>query len=218
VRLEANIVDLTAKDRAFRFGSGSVSLDLVATVGERWRRSFERLVTPADLARWLAEAGLIESVAAASERHLLTARRLRCAIFQAVMAAMADRSIPRSALNELNHLAAGPASTLQLRPNGTVRRESAEPIDAALADIARDAITLLANSDRSRLRECANAECSRLFVDRSPPGRRRWCQSNRCGNQAKTAAYRRRVARLRTAWDQTRAARPTADSQHALAR
>ena len=45
----------------FRFTSGRLCLAFCATVGERWRRSFERLRTPADLTRWLVEAGLADA-------------------------------------------------------------------------------------------------------------------------------------------------------------
>jgi predicted RNA-binding Zn ribbon-like protein len=31
-----------------------------------------------------------------------------------------------------------------------------------------------------------------MFIDRSRPGRRRWCSMERCGNRDKTARYRQR--------------------------
>ena len=40
----------------------------------------------------------------------------------------------------------------------------------------------------ARVRTCAG--CSLLFIDRSRPGRRRWCSMDRCGNRDKTARYR----------------------------
>lgn len=61
--------------------------------------------------------------------------------------------------------------------------------ESALAQIACDAIDLLSGSDLARVRRCAG--CSLLFLDRSPPGRRRWCSMDSCGNREKTARYRR---------------------------
>ncbi len=40
----------------FIFRSGWLCLQFCATVGERWRRGFERLLTPAHLTRWYAKA------------------------------------------------------------------------------------------------------------------------------------------------------------------
>jgi predicted RNA-binding Zn ribbon-like protein len=75
------------------------------------------------------------------------------------------------------------------------RRWTAErPVMAGLALIAREAAELLSGADRARIRECAAAPaCSRLYVDRSRAYRRRWCQMEWCGSQAKMDAYRRRV-------------------------
>jgi predicted RNA-binding Zn ribbon-like protein len=46
--------------------------------------------------------------------------------------------------------------------------------------------------DGERLRRCDGARCTRLFVDRSRDGRRRWCEMKGCGDRAKAAAYRQR--------------------------
>ena len=56
----AIIHSLPPEELRFHWKSGRLSLDFVATVGERWRRSFERLLGPEDLARWLVESGLLE--------------------------------------------------------------------------------------------------------------------------------------------------------------
>src|SRR5215472_815344 len=51
----AIIHDLPPDELLFHWKGGRVCLDFVATVGERWRRSFERLRGREDLARWLVE-------------------------------------------------------------------------------------------------------------------------------------------------------------------
>jgi len=68
-------------------------------------------------------------------------------------------------------------------------------VDQALAHIAREGIALLTGPLRGRVRECAAPDCQLLFVDTSRPGRRQWCSMARCGNIAKTRAYRGRTAR-----------------------
>jgi len=66
-------------------------------------------------------------------------------------------------------------------------------VDEALAHIAREGIALLTGPLRGRIRECAADDCQLLFVDTSRPGRRQWCSMARCGNIAKTRAYRGRT-------------------------
>ncbi|MEU6657487.1 CGNR zinc finger domain-containing protein [Streptomyces sp. NPDC046821] len=43
-----------------------------------------------------------------------------------------------------------------------------------------------------QIKECAAPRCTRLYVDRSHRGSRRWCDMTRCGNRAKAAAHRSR--------------------------
>jgi predicted RNA-binding Zn ribbon-like protein len=43
-----------------------------------------------------------------------------------------------------------------------------------------------------RVKICDSDECRWVFYDRSKPGNRRWCSSERCGNREKTRNYRRR--------------------------
>ena len=70
-----------------------------------------------------------------------------------------------------------------------------ERVHAALAVIAREAVELLATPERALIRECSAApECSRIYLDRSPGRRRRWCQMETCGSSAKMRAYRHRRA------------------------
>jgi CGNR zinc finger protein len=47
-------------------------------------------------------------------------------------------------------------------------------------------------TERPRLRACGNRRCGWLFVDRSPNGRRRWCDPKACGNRMKVRRYRAR--------------------------
>ena len=55
-----------------------------------------------------------------------------------------------------------------------------------------DVIELHHGPDRALLRWCADAYCTRPFIDRSRGGRRRWCGMAGCGDRAKAAAYRMR--------------------------
>ena len=66
-------------------------------------------------------------------------------------------------------------------------------LDQARATIAGSFAHFLAADGPDRLRICANDGCRYLFIDRSPAGRRRWCDMRTCGNQAKVARHRARA-------------------------
>jgi predicted RNA-binding Zn ribbon-like protein len=190
--------DLPAEELRFHFEGGRVCMALVATVGERWRRSFERLRTPEDLGRWLVEAGLLQEAPPVRPAELQGARELREAVYRT--ARLAGRGAPDPGDVELlNRWAASPVPAPRLAPDGrSVAWVAGRPVTAALAAVARDAIDLVSGPLARRVRECAAPDCALLFVDASRPGRRRWCSMEACGNRTKTAAYRRRRAAGRT--------------------
>lgn len=184
--------DLPARELRFHFKSGRTCLDLAATVGERWRRSFERLRAPEDLGRWLVQSALLESAPRVSEAELERARTLREAIYRT--AKLAGAGQPASGDIELiNRIAAAPPLAPILSADARqVAWASGRPVAAALSAVARDASDLLSSPLATRVRECAAPDCALLFLDSSRPGRRRWCAMATCGNRAKTKSYRHR--------------------------
>jgi predicted RNA-binding Zn ribbon-like protein len=63
-----------------------------------------------------------------------------------------------------------------------------DPRGSVLAALVR-----LSDSGRlERVKICDSDECRWVFYDRSKPGNRRWCSSDRCGNREKTRTYRNR--------------------------
>jgi predicted RNA-binding Zn ribbon-like protein len=105
------------------------------------------------------------------------------------------------AIATVNAAAARPPLVAQLEASG---QESAwlptADINQVLSTIARDAIELRSTPMRARVKECAGADCTILFLDTSRPGTRRWCSMEVCGNQVKSASLRakRDAARTRT--------------------
>jgi predicted RNA-binding Zn ribbon-like protein len=177
----------------FKFHSGRLSLDLVATLGSRGLLDIERLRDPTDLARWLRHAGLVGASIQARPSDLRDALRLREAINRAVTA-RDDARLPSGALRVLNHWAAEPCLAPQISADRQPRWKSPRTVHLALSTIARDAITLLSGPSSAKIKQCAGAGCTIFFVDESRSGRRRWCSMNDCGNAAKGAAF---VARRR---------------------
>jgi hypothetical protein len=68
----------------------------------------------------------------------------------------------------------------------------------ALGAVQAAAVRLAATGRWRRLKMCPDPECRWVFEDRSRSGRGRWCATERCGNRAKTRAYRERSRRAST--------------------
>jgi predicted RNA-binding Zn ribbon-like protein len=197
VTADATPAALPPGELAFIFRSGRLCLAFCATVGERWRRNFERLRTPGDLARWYAEAGLPDGDAAipVTGTGLERARALREAIYRTAKALTAGHAPAPPDEAVINAAAAAPPPVpLMHRGQALLTVPGPEAESAALSAVARDAIGLFTTPLRERIRECADDQCGLLFLDLSRPGQRRWCASSACGSKARSAAYRQRRA------------------------
>src|SRR5436305_11442340 len=129
--------DLSQEQLRFRWKGSRVCLDFVATVGERWRRSFERLRGPEDLARWLVESGLLEDPPPVSGRQLAAGRDLREAINRLARPGVEPKAGDRT---ELNRWAARAPLAPQLTERDAVSWISKRPVEPASAAIAGDAV------------------------------------------------------------------------------
>lgn len=177
-----------------RFDAGRPCLNLLATIGQRGAAPVERLPAPADLAVWLTAAGLLDAPPPASGRDLEQMRQLRDAVYEVVDAAHRGRTPAPGAIALINTTASHPVPRPELASDGrTATRHSDQPIQAALAVLARDTIALITGPDLPRVRECAAPECRMLFLDTSRGARRRWCSMTRCGNRAKARAHTART-------------------------
>lgn len=193
IRAVTELDGLPAEELTFRFASGRLCLAFCATVGERWRRAFERLRTPEDLSRWLVAAGLSAAPVPVSRGVLRDARELREAVYRLVRSAMAgvDGSEDDRAL--VNAWARRPPIARQIGLDGDAQLWTGRAAGGAgLATVALDAVDLLTSSAIGRVRECAAPDCALLFFDTSRPGRRRWCADRACGAKARSASYRAR--------------------------
>ncbi|QIG46881.1 hypothetical protein G5V57_03445 [Nordella sp. HKS 07] len=188
------MVDIHPSDWKFRFRSGRLCLDFIATVGDRDHMAFDRWQSEADFGRWCMAAGLLPHTITVTSVELDGARRLREALYRLVLAALAQSEPDPADLALLNSAARAAPLVPQLAAiGGPSRWESDTPYDAVLAMVTRDAIELLSGEMMGRVRKCADDHCSVLFLDLSRAGRRRWCAMNGCGNKVKKAAYRKRL-------------------------
>ncbi|MBF6176372.1 CGNR zinc finger domain-containing protein [Nocardia blacklockiae] len=174
----------------FTFVSGNLALDFAGTVNARTTEYLDRLTTPADLARWLREAGVLDAAPDCDETALRRAVEVREAGYRSALAAMHGEPPAPADRTVLNEAARADTPVVTLRADGSIHRTGTVP--AALAAVARSAIELLGGPDRERIRQCGRDTCTRLYVDTSRGGTRRWCDMARCGNRAKSAAFRAR--------------------------
>ncbi|MET7462910.1 ABATE domain-containing protein [Nonomuraea sp. NPDC005501] len=180
---------------SFVFVSGDLALDLAGTL--KWRRSEpeELLRTPADLARWAVEAGVLTEEPALDVADLRRLRALREAVYRLATHGMQGLPWPGDDLRLVNEEAGGTPARMSLTPSGVARTGDA---GAVAADVARSAVRLLGGIDALRVRECGREACTRVFVDRSRAGNRQWCGMEECGNRVKAANYRSRKSRAST--------------------
>jgi predicted RNA-binding Zn ribbon-like protein len=177
---------------------GRPALDFVNTRRERWRGLIECLCSPADLAEWLARAGLLDHPAPASRAGLAAAVELREAIDAGVQAVVAAEAPEPGALAVIDGwLEVGaPRPALLAGAGGVPRleeRPAEDPLEAALGALALDAARMLGRAaERDRVRICGSDTCAARFYDRSPAARRRWCSMALCGNVAKARRHRAR--------------------------
>jgi predicted RNA-binding Zn ribbon-like protein len=158
-----------------RFDAGSLSLNLVATVGRRFANPVERLDSPERLREWLSGVGL-----AGADADLERLRRLREHLDTLFRAALAGGPAPANSVSAVN-AAGGPRLTSDLALAG--------PVEAL---VAADAIRILTGAERGDLRACAADDCRMLYLARGRRARR-WCSSERCGNRSRVAAHRARA-------------------------
>ncbi len=160
------------------------------------------------LLAWLRRYGLISDRGRAAESARLhrdpgeAARRLERyihlrSLLHAMSVEVAERGHPTTGqLRDLNHILRHGLHYHELRLDPDATRytfaQVGDRLDQARATIASSFAQFLAEDSPQRLRICANDHCRWVFVDRSPTGRRRWCDMRTCGNQAKVARHRAR--------------------------
>lgn len=180
---------------ALRFDAGSVSLNLVATVGRRFGQPVERLTSVERLRDWLSGAGLPLS-AELTDEDVDHARRFREHLHELFRSALAGRRPPAAALAQVNTALADCVPRLRTsRAELTLagRASGAGKLDPVIALIAADAIRIVAGLGRIDLRVCEADDCRMLYLGYGRRARR-WCSSEHCGNRSRVAAHRARAA------------------------
>lgn len=153
----------------------------------------------ASLRSWLAAHGLLrETRALHAVGDALPAFQDLRSLVHDVTERLVEAGRPSAAqVRRLNDVLREGLHYHQLQPTDDGSRftvgQVGDDLAQARAAIAGSLAHFIADHDVARLRICASDTCSWRFVDRSPTGRRRWCDMRTCGNRAKVARHRARA-------------------------
>jgi predicted RNA-binding Zn ribbon-like protein len=204
----APTADATA---AFSFVGERLWLDFVNTDATRARVRADALLSFDGLLRWLETAGALDAERAMGMRRraleqpagatasLIEARRMRAILRQLAERGGRAERVRGEALVELNRVLGRSVGTrrLELRRDGSIGRAFVPVGDAfagLLLPVVESASDALVQGELARVRRCAGDDCSRVFLDVTRNGARRWCDMAGCGNRAKAARHRARRA------------------------
>jgi len=139
---------------------------------------------------WLIERWELEPMTPPSEVELAGLRRLRSQCRSLLQDGVTPDLRQRKALNRV--LGAAPFQW-HIESESEQVQLSLRPIYGGVAAVAAAIVVSLIEimaGDRSRVRVCANPDCSFVFRDTSSRGERRWCDPSICGNLVKVRAFR----------------------------
>ena len=177
----------------FQFIAGHLALDFVNTVADRLSHPRERLVTAADVDRWARHAGLLGVRASLhlSSRQVARIRAVREDLYHVVRSVSTGQMPSDATLRRLSRIA---GTRQMVYRDGRVTWEWSDS-HRLLGPIVERAAELLVSVPVGKVRQCADAGCGWVFLDRSRAGRRRWCRMVDCGNRAKARRHYQRERR-----------------------
>lgn len=162
-----------------------------------WSRH-AKVLTPEDGA---AVERMITAKPALGRALLARARELREVIYR-IGSVIARGELPQAAdtdaLSQIHAACVARAKLTPFRSNFVWSWRPADGVvEAILGPVALSALTLLVQSDVSRIKQCTGDHCGWLFFDTTKNKQRRWCEMEVCGNRAKQKAHRARRSAMR---------------------
>ncbi len=192
--------------------AGDLCVAFVNTAGARSNNRQQGVASYAELLTWGQQVGTLSALEAerleafAAERpgeaqaacdHISGVRAALARIFLAI-AKRADP--PAGDLATINQALAAAMPALRLVPGaggltlGWGGDENAP--DRMLWPVWYAAAEFLGSlRGQPHVRQCAAEDCALFFVDRSPSGRRVWCEMKTCGHRVKSLRYYHRVGK-----------------------
>ena len=189
----------------YQFVAGNLALDFVNTVAFRADpgKKKDHLQRTEDVHRWASQAQLPDRAAisfgplaeTAALRRIRAVREQLFAVFHAIAS---DDPIPADTLagvgNALHDCCARRCLSIEGAKVRWTWRPNARGTDYLLYPVLTAATDLLTSVSSGLVRQCEDAGCGWLFLDRSNARTRRWCSMADCGNRNKARKYYRREA------------------------
>lgn len=130
---------------------------------------------------------------------LVESRRVRTSLRRLAEHGAWDASVRLETLADINRVLMRSAGTrrIEQRADGSFARTFVPGGDAfagLMIPVVESAADALIRAELDRVRRCADPRCRRVFLDATRNGRRRWCDMAACGNRAKAARHRERLA------------------------
>lgn len=191
----------------FQFVAGNLALDFVNTVAYRSdpEKKQDHLQSAGEVRQWADQAQLPDRatihsgplIGATALRRIRAVREHLFAVFHAIAQAAPIPADPLARIGEALHdCGARRSLSTDGRDVRWTWRPAARGTDCLLYPVLIAATDLLTSEARSLVRQCEDAGCGWLFLDRSNARRRRWCSMADCGNRNKARQHYRREAGL----------------------
>lgn len=167
-------------------------LDFVNTL--ELRPFVEVLQTPADLAAWLADEGLVEPGTKATAAELREAVELREALRTLLGAHNELPGDVDAASAVLERVSRSAKLGVCFARGGLHLEPASRGVRGALGLIVAEVATAMSEGTWARMKACRAEDCRWAFLDSAKNQSRAWCSMKSCGNREKVRAYRARHA------------------------
>jgi predicted RNA-binding Zn ribbon-like protein len=165
-------------------------IDFVNTVDLRPYE--EGLTTPAQLADWLVEHGLLAGRERATRADLDEALSVREALRDLLAAQNGLETDVAAATAVLDEAAGRARLTLRFSTGEATLEPAAAGVRGAIGRLLAEVSAGMADGTWSRMKACRADDCRWAFLDTAKNKSRAWCSMKSCGNRAKANAYRAR--------------------------
>ncbi len=168
--------------------------DYVNTLHKDIHGDEEDLVTPRELASWLAARDLVRPNVSAGAADLRQAKELREALRTLLLAKNEIEVDEAPAQAVLDRVARKAHVELRFEDGAPALVPTAAGIPGALGRIVAAVHAAVADGSWQRLKACRCRDCEWAFIDTAKNQSRAWCSMRSCGNREKARAYRKRHA------------------------
>ncbi|MCV7206783.1 RNA-binding protein [Mycolicibacterium peregrinum] len=153
----------------------------------------DRLAHPDDATPWLVANGLLAAGASPTDAELDLVRKVREALRALLIHHTGGPAPQADHLAVLKALTDTSTAKVELAPDGQVQLSAAgENVGERLLELLLVMRDAQRDGTWTRLKACANDECTWAFYDRSRNHGGTWCDMSSCGNMLKNREFRAR--------------------------